>query len=143
MISTLRVLRTFAMASAIALYATAASPQSAGKPPAHDHQDHAAAAPSQGGAAGMAGMPRDVMARIAALDDRIRTLTTDMHMFVGEMKVETMAAQLTALVERQSLLGDEMRRMREGMMGRMMERSAPPAAAAPNGEPGAMCAPAP
>jgi hypothetical protein len=124
MTSTLRKLRTFTMAAAIVLYATAASPQSAGdvwvatvfELQVHDHQDHTAAAPSQGGAAGMAGMPRDVMARIAALDGRIQTLATDMNMFVGELKVETMAALLTAMVERQSIMRDEMMQMRDRMM---------------------------
>jgi hypothetical protein len=140
------------MAAAIVLYATAASPQWAGdvwlatvdaefEPQVHDHQDHAATAPSQGGAAGMAGMPRDVMARIAALDKRIQTLATDMNMFVGDLKVETMAALLTAIVERESLMRNEMMRMHRGMMARPMEHAAP--AAWPDEEPGAMCAPSP
>jgi len=165
MTSTLRRLPAFAMAAAITLSATAsataASPQSAGKPPAHDHQDQGAA-PSPGGAAGMkgmhdgamAGMPHDVMARIAVLDTRIQSLATDMHMFAGEMKIETMAALLDALVERQSVMTEQMRRMhegmmgrmtgemrqmREGMMGRMTDREGP--AAPPDEEPGAMCSP--
>jgi hypothetical protein len=132
----------------MALYATAAAPQSAGdvwlatvaaefEPRGHDQEGHAAMAPSQEGAAGM---PGDVMARLAALDGRIKMLATDMHMFSGELKIETMAALLTALVERQSLIGREMRSMREGMMRRMMERSSPPAASLYE-EPGAMCAP--
>jgi hypothetical protein len=140
-------LRTFAMAAATVLAATTASAQPAGDPQALDHQDHAAAAPSQGGAAGMAGMPREVMARLAALDERIRTLAIDMNMFTGELKVETMATLLTALVERQSLMmGHEMRQMHEGMMRRMLPRSNAPAnspAAPPDEEPGAMCAPSP
>jgi hypothetical protein len=149
------------MAAAIVLYATVASPQSAGdvwlattvdaefEPQVHDHQGHAAAAPSQGGAAGMAGMPRDVMARIAVLDTRIQTLATDMNMFVGDLKVETMAALLTAMVERHSLMGHEMQRMQHGMMRRMMGRSAAAAAPPDEGpwaideEPGALCAPTP
>jgi hypothetical protein len=152
MTSTLRRLRTFAMAAAIALYADVASPQSAGdvwlatvdaefEPQVHDHQGRAEAAPSQGGTAGMAGMPRDVMARMAALDERIRTLATDMHMFTGELKVETMATLLTALVERQSLMAHDMRRMHGEMMRRMMERRA--SAASPEEEPGTLCAPSP
>lgn len=135
-------LRTFALAAVMALYATPALPQSAGEPQAHDHQDHAAAGPSQGGKAGMAGMSREGMARLAALDERIRTLATDMNMFTGELKVETMAALLTALVERQSLMGQEMGQMHEGMMRRMRQRSSAPAAS-PDEEPGTMCAPSP
>jgi hypothetical protein len=136
----LHSLRIFAMAAATVLAATTASAQPAGDRQAHDHQDHAAAAPSQGSAAGMARMSREGMARLAALDGRIRTLAIDMNMFTGELKVETMAALLTALVERQSLMGLEMRQMHEGMMRRMMQhRSAP--AASPDEEPGTMCAP--
>ena len=86
-----RRLRILATVTAIALYATVASPQSAGGQQAHGHQDHAAAVPSEHAAAGMAGMPRDVMARIAALDERIKMLATDMNMFAGELKVQTMA----------------------------------------------------
>jgi hypothetical protein len=140
----------FAMAVAIALYADVASPQSAGdvwlatvdaefEPKVHDHQDHAEAVPSQGGAAGMAGMPRDVMARMATLDGRIQQLVTDMNMFVGDLKVETMAALLTAVVERQSVMRDEMRRMHGSMMRRMMDH---PAASGAE-EPGTMCSPLP
>jgi len=137
-------LRTLVLAAMTVLYATAASPQSTGAPQAHDHQDHAAAA-SRGGVAGMPGMSREVMARLAALDERISMLAIDMAMFTGELKVETMAALLTALVERQSLAGHDMRQMlagMTGMMGRMMERSRAPVAT-PDEEPGTMCAPAP
>ena len=179
MTSTLRRIRTIVAAAAIVLYATVASPQSAATPQAHDDHDHAAAAaaPAQSGAPGMAGMPmtgmpmagmpRDVMARVAALDDRIRMLATDMNMFVGELKIETMAALLTALVERQSLMRHEMSGMRDGMMmmhrmmqprppaatdgpsgsasGGAMHRTKPgsPAAAVPGEEPGTTCAPSP
>jgi hypothetical protein len=142
MASTLRTLRTFALAGAIALYATPGSPQSAGEPRAHDHQDPAAAA-SQGGGAGMAGMPREAMARLAALDERIRMLAIDMNMFTGELKVETMAALLTALVERQSLMEREMRQMHAGTMPRMMMQRSSAPAAPPDQEPGGMCAPSP
>jgi hypothetical protein len=152
MTSTIRSLRTFAIAAAIALYADVASPQSVGdvwlatvaaefEPQVHDHQDHAAAAPLQGGAAGMAGMPRDVMARMATLDGRIQQLVTDMHMFVGDLKVETMAALLTAVVERQSLMRNEMMRMHRGMMPRPMEEATAHASA--EEEPGTMCSPSP
>ncbi|MBI2828276.1 MAG: hypothetical protein HYX77_03250 [Acidobacteria bacterium] len=141
MTSTPRRLRMLAMAAAITLYAAVASPQSAGKPPAHDHQDLAEAAPSQADAAGMAGMPRGVMARIAALDERIKTLAADMNMFAGELKIETMAALLTAIVERQSVMREEMRPVHGRMMRRMMERVMPEAPA--DEEPGGTCAPSP
>ena len=165
MTSTFRRIRTIVTGAAIVLYATVASPQSAATPQEHDDHDHAAAAAAlgQSGAPGttgmpmtgmpmtgmpmagmpMAGMPRDVMARVAALDDRIRTLATDMNMFVGEMKIETMAALLTALVERQSLMRHEMSGMRDGMMMHRMMQPGSPAAARPREEPGTMCAPSP
>ena len=139
----LRRIRTIVTAAAIVLYATVASPQSAATPQAHDDHGHVAAAPAQSGVAGMAGMPRDVMARVAALDDRIRTLATDMNMFVGEMKIETMAALLTALVERQSLMRHEMSGMRDGTIMHRMMQPGSPAAAVPREEPGTMCAPSP
>ena len=149
MTSTLRRRRTIVAAAAIVLYATVASPQSAA-PPAHDNHDHAAAAPAPAesgvpGTAGMpmAGMPGGVMARVVALDERIRTLAIDMNMFVGEMKIETMAALLTALVERQALMRHEMSGMRDGMMMHRMMQPALPAAARPGEEPGTMCAPSP
>jgi hypothetical protein len=138
----LHSLRLFAMAAATVLAAATASAQPSGAPQAHDHQDHAVAAPSQGGAAGMTGMSHEAMARLAALDERIRTLGIDMNMFTGELKVETMAALLTALVERQSLMDHQMRQMHEGMMRGMMQRRSAPAAS-PDEEPGTMCAPSP
>lgn len=135
-----RGLRTFTMAAAVVLYSAVSSPQTAGNLQVHDRQDRAEAALSQGGAAGKAGMPRDVMARMAALDERIDMLVTDMHMFVGDLKVETMAALLTAVAERQFVMRDEMRRMHDSMMRRMVDHG--PAASAAD-EPGTMCSPLP
>ena len=137
---TLGALRTAAMAAAIVLYATVASPQAVKEPQAHDHQDHGeVVAPAQGNAAAMTGTARDVMARMAVLDERIQALASDMNMLVGELKIETMAALLTALVERQSLMRDGMERMHGEMMGRMMERRMPATPA--EEDQGAMCAP--
>lgn len=91
--------------------------------------------------------PHDVTARIAVLDARIQGLVTDMHLFVGEVKIDTMAALLTAIVERQSLVGREMRRMHRQMTHRAAERREPAALlserefAAADEEPGSMCAP--
>ena len=141
MTSTFRRLRTFAMAAAMALYADVASPHSIGALQVRDHRGHAEAVPSEGGTAGMAGMPRDVMARMAALDERIQALAIDMHMFVGDLKVETMAALLTALVERQSLMGHQMRQMHGEMMHRMMGPGTP--AASSEVDSGTMCPPSP
>lgn len=167
MTSTLRRLQRFAMVAVMALYATVASPQQAGKPQARGHQDHAEAAPSPGGAAGMAGMPCDVMERMAALDERIDMLVTDMNMFVGDLKLETMAALLTAIVERQSLMRSEMMRMHHEVTPSPMavaEAALPDEelgweelswggfgdvhlsaaeAASPDEEPGGMCSPSP
>lgn len=141
MVSTLRTLRIAAMATAIILYATVASPQVLREPQVHDHQDHGEANPLQRSAAGKVLMPRDVMARMAVLDERIQALAFDMNMFVGDLKVETVAALLTALVERQSLMQGGIWREHGEMMGRMMERRMPEAPAGE--EPDAMCAPSP
>ena len=118
MTSTRRWLRTFVMAAVVTLSATVASPQSAGKRHVNGHQDHAQAIPLWLSAQSMAKGRHDVMARMAALDERIQTLAIDMNMFVGELKVETMAALLTAMVERQSIMRDEMMQMRDRMMRR-------------------------
>ena len=81
------------------------------------------------------------MEQIAALDERIQMLATDMRMLSGEMKVDVMASLLSSMLERQSLMEGEMKTMRDGMMRRMMERREPPSAALEQ-EPGEMCAPA-
>jgi hypothetical protein len=57
-----------------------------------------------------------VMTRMKALDERIKTLTTDMNMFIGDMKVQAMASLLSAMVERDTLMRDEMMKMHDGMM---------------------------
>jgi len=118
MTSTRRWLRTFVMAAVVTLSATVASPQSAGERHVNGHQDHVQAMPLWLTAQPMAEGRHDVMARMAALDERIQTLAMDMNMFVGELKVETMAALLTAMVERQSIMRDEMMPMRDRMMRR-------------------------
>lgn len=139
MTSTRRWLRTFAIATVVALSTTVASAQSSGERQANGHQDHARATPPSDTAQPMARMHQDVMARMAALDARIQTLATDMNMFAGELKVQAMAELLTAMVERQSLMRAEMRRMRDEITGRMMEPSEPAAVA--DEEPGTMCSP--
>ena len=116
MTSTLHVFRTLAVAAAALLYATSAAPQSAARPrattmgiPRHDSSTEAIAAPS-------------VMERIAALDQRIQMLATDMRMLSGEMKVDVMASLLSTMLERQSLMEGETKPCARGMMRRMMER---------------------
>lgn len=141
MASTHGRLRTFTIAVLMTFSATVASGQSAGEPQVNEHQDRARATPVSDTAQPMARTRQDVMARLAALDERIQTLVTDMNMFAGELKVETMAALLTALVERQSLMRHQMRRMHDEMMGRMMEHREPETPA--DEEPGGMCAPSP
>jgi hypothetical protein len=100
-------------------------------------------------------MPRDMTARMKALDDRIQALTVDMNMFVGDLKVQAMASLLTAMVERQALMHREMMSTRADMMsmrdwmmtgGRMNEKTGAgmnheTPDAAPENEPGTMCAP--
>ncbi len=59
------------------------------------------------------------MVRLTSLDERIARLTADMKMFIGELKIQTMEELLEALVERQTLLDVEMRRMHEHRSGPM------------------------
>jgi len=119
MTSTRRWLRTIVMAAVVTLSATVASPQSAGERHVNGHQDHAQAMPLWLTAQSMAEGRHDVMARMAALDELIQTLAIDMNMFVGELKVDTMAALLRAMVERQSIMRDEMMQMRDRRMPRL------------------------
>jgi hypothetical protein len=77
---------------------------------------------------------------LTSLDKRIAQLTSDMRMFTGELKIQTMAALLEALVERQTLIEAEMKQMHEHMGGPMNERrrhSPPPSAL----EPETLCSP--
>ena len=106
------------------------------------HHDHAKAPASTAQSAAPRATTRgDLMARMDALDERIKTLTADMNMFVGDLKVQAMASLLTAIVERQSLMRDEVTYMRDGMMrmGSMMHMG--PAQRAEGGESSEMCAP--
>jgi hypothetical protein len=102
----------------------------------HDHSREAAPAPVVQSAAPAVGR-QDMMARMKALDERIKTLTADMNMFVGDLKVQTMASLLTAMVERQSMMRDEMTYMRDGMMKMSMMNMAMPR----DEESGKVCAP--
>jgi hypothetical protein len=93
----------------------------------------------------------EVLARLSATDDRIEALVADMHMFTGALKVAAMDELLTAIVERQSAMIDEMRMMHGGMMGSVVQRPVPDVRPLwPNEEPewsaeeleaGMMCAP--
>jgi hypothetical protein len=58
-----------------------------------------------------------------ALDARIRTLASDMRTLTGDLKIDAMAALLTAMLERQALIESGMRAMRDGMTQRMAGRS--------------------
>jgi hypothetical protein len=136
MTSTLQIFRTLTVAAGLLTVATAAAPQSAAQPRGHEHGRDIAQLHAQDGKAAVP----SVMEQIAALDERIQMLSTDIRMFSGEMRIDAMASLLSAVVERQSLMENSMKTMREGMMSRMMEHRAPPAAA-PEQEPGGMCAP--
>lgn len=81
----------------------------------------------------------DVRARMALLDERIAMLTADMKMFAGEMKIQTMAELIEAIVERQRLVERELRSMRERMRDHMNHDSPP--APPLEMEPDAMCSP--
>ena len=123
-------LRTVVIAAVMALSPAIAQAQTAG-PPAHDHGNSTA---------GAAAPAENIAARLASLDARIAMLTADMKMFVGEMKMQTMALLLEALVERQTLVDSEMRRMHELMRGPMNDRRrhAPPPS---DLEPETLCSP--
>ena len=170
-----RWVRHVAVAAA-ALSMSAPAPSWASQLPGGERQEHAhdaATLPGSPGDGMMNGMMKrheDAMARGAVMDDRIKALVADMQMFTGEFKVVAMAALLTAIVQRQSVMRDEMRQMHGEMMGRTMERresAALPAApldeeagwggfllggdvhlsvaeaASPDEEPGTLCAPSP
>jgi hypothetical protein len=122
-----------AVAGAALLYAAVAAPQPASQ--SHDHGDQAAKMSLRGGTAAPS-----VIEQVAALDNRIQMLVTDMRMLTGEMKVDVMASLLSTMIERQSLMEREMKTMRDGMMRRMRERRESPAASLEQ-EPGGMCAP--
>jgi hypothetical protein len=123
-------LRTVVLAGTMALGAVTAQAQTAA-PPVLDH----GSTPADQVA------PVDkMMMSLTSLDKRIAQLTADMKMFTGELKIQTMAALLEALVERQTLMDAEMRRMHEQMSGPMNERrrhATPPSAL----EPETMCSP--
>ena len=111
-------LRTAVVAGTMVLGAATAHAQTAA-PPVHDH----------GSAAADQAAPVDkMMWSITSLDKRIAQLTADMKMFTGELKIQTMAALLEALVERQTLIDAEMKQMHEHMSGPMNQRRrhAPP-----------------
>ena len=85
----------------------------------------------------------------SATDDRIEALVADMHMFTGEFKMVAMETLLTAIVERQSAMMDEMRQMHGLLTPPMMDRQVPDMLPAwpdedlawSDEEPGRMCAP--
>jgi TolA-binding protein len=127
---TLNGLRTVVVAGTIALGAVTAQAQTAA-PPVHDH----GSTPADQAA------PMDkMMWSITSLDKRIAQLAADMKMFTGELKIQTMAALLEALVERQTLIEAEMKQMHEHMSGPMNERRrhAPPPSEL---EPETLCSP--
>jgi hypothetical protein len=133
--------------AAAGLFLLAVSPSWAGQHPDGQRQERASqtAMPPVGLGDGIMMRHDDAMARRSATDDRIEALVADMHMFTGEFKVVAMEALLTAIVERQSAMMDEMRRMH----GAIMPHSVPDASPVwqdeegswLDEEPGRMCAP--
>jgi hypothetical protein len=112
-----RIIRTFVITSAIALVATAASGQSqpaaAGAP--HDDTRHHTQQPLHRNDSIAAHM-KFAMMRAAAVDDDLRLLADDMNMFVGDMKIDAMARVITLLVERLSIMREQMMDMHTLMM---------------------------
>lgn len=111
--------RYVAVGMAAALSMTVASPSWASELPDGQSQKHAhdAVAPARPLGDEMT-KRHEEMARGAAMDDRINALVADMNMFTGELKMVAMAALLTAIVERQSIMRDEMMRTRDGTLAR-------------------------
>lgn len=124
-----RGLPTFTLAAAMAFYAASASAQTPVHPHGQKHVGPVHAAPQV-----------DVTARIGLLDERIAMLTADMRMFVGELKIQAMADLIDAIIERQKLSDNEMKRMREGMRDRMNDHSRPALPPA-DLEPETLCSP--
>jgi hypothetical protein len=113
-----RSIRPFVITSAIALVATAASGQSAPPEAAGALQDdtrHHAQQTLHRHDSVVANLKWG-MTRAAAIDDDLRLLADDMNMFAGEMKIETMARVVTLLVERLSIMREQMMDMHELMM---------------------------
>lgn len=128
-----RGLRTFTLAAALAFYAVSASAQTPVHPHGQKHVGPVHAAPQV-----------DVTARIGLLDERIAMLTADMKMFVGELKIQAMADLIEAIIERQKLSDNQMRRMHEHMGGPMSSpmKEAPPSVDPPiELQPDALCSP--
>ena len=120
--------RTVVIAAAFALSAVTVSAQQAVQPHGQKYVGPAHAVPQA-----------DVTARVDLLDERIEMLTADMRMLVGELKIQAMADLIEALVERQTLIDTEMRRMHEHMRDPMNDRRhAPPST---DLEPETLCSP--
>jgi hypothetical protein len=116
-----RFVRTFAITSAIALFATSASGQSqpgAAAPPHDDTRHHTQQTLHRSDS--IAEHMKFGMMRAAAIDDDLRLLADDMNMFVGEMKIEAMARVITLLVERLSIMREQMMDMHALMMSAPM-----------------------
>ena len=143
---------TVTVAAAAGLLLVAASPSSAGQRPDGQRPEQArqmAMAPV-GHGDGIMMRHQVALANWSAIDDRVEALLADMHMFTGDLKVDAMDALLTAIVERQSAMREEMRLMHGAMMPQTMDRSVPDASPVwPDDElgtwldeePGGMCAP--
>lgn len=141
--TTFRWTRRFVIAGAIVLTASAASAQSAlppGETHAFQHPGHRAAGVDEWtGAVLKFGM------HATMLDAELKTLVTDMNMFTGDLKIETMARALTLLVERHTAMREQMRAMHQLMMHMMLPTEdfsieGPSSAVVPEEvDPGSMC----
>ena len=137
MTCTCQWIRTVIMSAAVVLSASVASAQSVNHeqaPAPEDHSHSQAVQPSPGDHS-MAAMHKHMMTRMATADARLTELVADMNMFTGELKIEAMARLLTALVERQLMMREQVVEAPWRMMPRSMD-AAPDAA---DQEDGAMC----
>jgi hypothetical protein len=132
-----RSIRTFAITTAIALIATAASGQSAqpgAAGPLHDDTWHHANQTSHRSDSIAANL-KFGMTRAATIDADLKVLVDDMNMFTGEMKVNVMARILTLLVERLSIMREQAMAMDELMMRGPMHPSGGASEKRPSTEP--------
>jgi hypothetical protein len=142
------LIRTALAAAALVVPAATASSQpiAAASAPMADAAPQRHASPP---AADMAAMHKDMLSRLAATDARLDALVADMHMFTGELKIQTMAEILTLLVERQSAIDAVVSRRYQRMLGRMMfpPEPVPPArqgdVVPPDADDAEMCTPSP
>ena len=119
-----------ALAAMLGLYGTGVA--SAAAPPQEDMKARHAEMKAHHD---MTARHADMMARMASLDARIQLLTQEMNSFMGEARIDAMAALLAAVVEQNQTMRSAMAEMKGGMATMMSSCSMhekPDPAAAPS-----------